>query len=247
MLHLLDPADPQAPFPDPSSAEREPNGLLAIGGDLSVPRLLNAYRAGIFPWYSEGQPILWWSPDPRTVLYPERLRISRSLRKTLRKGRFQATVDRAFSRVVESCAAPRPGEPGTWITRGMARAYDRLAAAGAAHSVEIWEGGHMVGGLYGVALGRVFFGESMFSRTSDASKAALVHLVDILLEAGYRLVDCQVYSDHLLSLGAEEIPRAEFERCLDRWVDEPAPEDAWRRPAPVPVAVPDRLEPGLSP
>lgn len=245
MLHLLDATDPRAPFPDPSLAEREPNGLLAIGGDLSVPRLLNAYRAGIFPWYSEGQPILWWSPDPRTVLYPERLRISRSLRKTLRKDRFQATVDQAFARVVGACAAPRRGDPGTWITRSMMRAYERLAAAGAAHSVEIWEGGRLVGGLYGVALGRVFFGESMFSRATDASKAALVHLVDLLMQAGYRLVDCQVYSEHLVSLGAEEVPRAEFGRCLAQWADEAPEGDPWGRSVRAPVRVPPGLDPAL--
>ncbi len=242
MLYLLDATPPSAPFPDPARAEQEPNGLLAFGGDLSPVRLLNAYRAGIFPWYGPGQPILWWSPDPRTVLYPERLRVTRSLHKSLRNGGFLASVDRAFEAVVEACAAPREGTQGTWITPEMATAYARLAAAGHAHSVEVWRDNELVGGLYGVALGRVFFGESMFSRVRDASKIALAHLVDRLLQAGFRLIDCQVASAHLTSLGAELIPRREFNRMLERWAMEADPPGAWTAPDPRPARVPATLD-----
>ena len=226
MLHLLDPDDPAAPFPPVEAAEVEPNGLLAIGGDLSPRRLLNAYAAGIFPWYSAGQPLLWWSPDPRTVLFPERLRVSRSLAKTLRNRPFRVTLKRDFSGVIADCAAPREGggdEGGTWITREMHDAYLALHRLGHAHSVEVWEGERLAGGLYGVALGRVFFGESMFSRARDASKVALARLAPFLSNGGFRLIDCQVHSAHLVSLGAEEIPRARFTRLLDTWCRE-APE-----------------------
>ncbi|MEO6696524.1 MAG: leucyl/phenylalanyl-tRNA--protein transferase, partial [Gammaproteobacteria bacterium] len=163
-------------FPDVNLALREPDGLLALGGDLSPERLLAAYRKGIFPWYNEGQPILWWSPDPRAVLFPSRVKISRSLRKTLRQGRYRITLDQAFRSVIEGCAAPRNGVPGTWISRAMMEAYTELHERGYAHSVEAWRDGQLVGGLYGVALGRVFFGESMFSRSPDASKVALASL-----------------------------------------------------------------------
>lgn len=217
MLCLLDPRDPQAPFPAVDMAEREPDGLLAVGGDLSVNRLINAYRHGIFPWFGDDDPILWWSPDPRTALFPERLRISRSLRKTLRRGRFTATLDRDFNAVINACAEPRDEEGGTWLLPDMIAAYQRLHRYGLAHSVEIWHDGALAGGLYGVAIGRVFFGESMFSRVSDASKVALVHLCRTLGERGFRLIDCQVLTDHLIRMGAEQIPRADFIRMLDRW------------------------------
>jgi len=189
---------------------REPDGLLAVGGDLTPERILAGYRRGIFPWYGDDQPILWWSPDPRTVLYPQRLRISRSLRRTLRKGAFTVTLDRDFAQVIDACAAPRQGSSGTWITRDMAAAYTLLHQRGHAHSAECWFEGRLVGGLYGVALGRVFFGESMFSRVTDASKVAFAYLVHQLRLWNFAMVDCQVHSEHLASLGAEQISRAAF-------------------------------------
>lgn len=210
----IPPGDTSLRFPDPSLALRDPDGLLAIGGDLSPQRILSAYRQGIFPWYSDEQPILWWSPDPRTVLLPDHLKISRSLRKTLRKGHFRITLDRAFADVIDACARPRAGSSGTWITNEMAEAYTLLHRAGHAHSVEAWLGGELAGGLYGVSIGRVFFGESMFSRRTDASKVAFVYLVTQLKAWGFPLVDCQVHSEHLASLGAEEIKRPVFIRLL---------------------------------
>lgn len=226
MLFLLD-AEHHYQFPDPELAETEPNGLLAVGGDLRPERLLNAYRRGIFPWYSADQPILWWSPDPRTVLYPERLHLSRSLRKRLRHSGLEIAFDRDFAGVIDACAAPRAKQPGTWITTDMRRAYLRLHGLGYAHSVEVREGDALVGGLYGVAIGRVFFGESMFSRVDDGSKFALAGLVHCLREWGFRLIDCQVHTDHLISLGAEEITRREFGRLLDRWCPEPGRDGTW--------------------
>ena len=220
MLHLLDPEDPEAPFPPVDQAETEPNGLLAVGGDLSPRRLLNAYAAGIFPWFSEGQPPLWWSPDPRTVLFPERLKISRSLRKTLRNRPLRVTFNQAFAEVMAGCAAPRRDDEGTWITGSMFDAYLALHRHGHAHSVEVWEEGRLAGGLYGVAIGRVFFGESMFSGARDASKVALVRLAAFLSAHGFRLIDCQVYNPHLVSLGAEEIDRTTFIRLLAAWCAE---------------------------
>ena len=189
-----------------------PEGLLAVGGDLSSGRLLAAYRQGIFPWYSTGQPILWWSPDPRTVLYPEQLRVKRSLRSSLRKQGFRITTDRAFGAVIQSCAAPRSGESegGTWITAHMMDAYTQLNRDGYAHSLEVWQDECLVGGLYGIAIGRVFFGESMFSRARDASKVGLVGLVRILTDKKFEVIDCQLPSDHLFSLGAQSIPRTDF-------------------------------------
>lgn len=240
MLFLLDPQDPQAPFPDAELAEREPNGLLAIGGDLSAPRLINAYRQGIFPWYSEDQPILWWSPDPRTVLYPAQLQVSRSLRKTLRQGRFTASLDRDFGAVIQACAAARQDAEGTWITPEMTSSYLGLHEAGLAHSVEVWQGDELVGGLYGIALGQVFFGESMFSRMTDASKLALVHLVNHLTAWGFQLIDCQVYSKHLISLGATEISRRAFLQHLRCWCDRPGHEGGWRTTPEAP-ALPSAL------
>ena len=232
MLHLLDPSDDGAPFPEVDQALRDPDGLLAVGGSLSTRRLLNAYRHGIFPWYSQGEPILWWSPDPRLVLFPEHLRVSRSLRKTLRRGLFRVTVDRDFRQVMRACAAPRDDGPGTWITAEMLDAYARLHDLGHAHSVEVWSDERLVGGLYGVAVGRVFFGESMFSRETDASKVALVHLVERLQAWGYHLIDCQIRTEHLIRLGAEEIPRARFVELIRGWRQEPDSDDAWREPVP---------------
>ncbi len=211
----IPPGDPNLTFPDVSLALREPDGLLAIGGDLAPERILAAYRRGIFPWYSNDQPILWWSPDPRTVLYPAHLKLSRSLRKTLRRDQYGVTMDKAFSAVIHACAEPRPGSAGTWITGEMAAAYISLHESGFAHSVECWLDEQLVGGLYGVAIGRVFFGESMFSRSSDASKVAFAYLVRQLREWDFGLIDCQVYSTHLASLGAEEIPRSVFIDHLD--------------------------------
>jgi len=219
--------DPGYAFPDPALAMDEPNGLLAVGGDLSVRRLLTAYRRGIFPWYSDGQPILWWSPDPRAVLMPDQLKVSRSLNKTLRQERYTVTCDKAFDEVVRACAGARAGNPGTWITREMMQAYTRLHRHGVAHSVEAWQGDELAGGLYGVALGRVFFGESMFHRGRDASKVAFVHLTRHLRRRGYELIDCQVGSEHLESLGAVEIDRADFLDTLARCAEGPAPAGAW--------------------
>ncbi len=197
-------------FPPASEALEEPNGLLAAGGDLRPARLLLAYRSGIFPWYEAGQPILWWSPNPRAVLFPAQLRISRSLRRTLTRGTFRITADQAFARVVHACAAPRRYTRSTWITRDMASAYTELHRLGWAHSFEAWQGEALVGGLYGVAIGRVFFGESMFARASDASKAAFAHAVRYLQTRTFELIDCQVGSAHLASLGAENMPRPQF-------------------------------------
>jgi leucyl/phenylalanyl-tRNA--protein transferase len=196
-------------FPPPHLAIKE--GLLAVGGDLSVERLLLAYRSGIFPWYSEGEPILWWSPDPRLVLYPDELRISRSLRKVIKKKLFHITFDRAFESVIHGCAvAKRSYGEGTWITDEMKAAYIQLHRQGYAHSVEAWRKNELVGGLYGVAMGRAFFGESMFSRVSNASKVAFVSLVEILREKHFTLIDCQVRTDHLVRFGAREISRKAF-------------------------------------
>jgi leucyl/phenylalanyl-tRNA--protein transferase len=208
-MYLLRPDPNDLRFPPVERAS--PEGLLAIGGDLSAPRLLTAYRHGIFPWYSEGQPILWWSPDPRAVLFLERLKVSRSLRKTLRSGKFTVTTDRDFRAVMRACAGNRRGTPaGTWITPEMVEAYAHLHQLGYAHSVEVRAGETLAGGLYGVALGGAFFGESMFSRVTDASKVALAWLVAQLRRWGFLFIDCQLPSDHLFSLGAEEIPRARF-------------------------------------
>lgn len=197
-------------FPSPEQALTEPNGLLAIGGDLSVERLKLAYANGIFPWYSDDQPILWWSPDPRCVLFPERIHISRSLRKKLRQGNYQITIDQAFSEVIRECAAPRAKQDGTWITSEIEAAYIRLHQLGLAHSFECWQDGELVGGLYGIAMGRCFFGESMFSRATDASKITFVHLAGQLKAWDYAIIDCQVENPHLISLGAESISRDRF-------------------------------------
>ncbi|MDD3448788.1 MAG: leucyl/phenylalanyl-tRNA--protein transferase [Gammaproteobacteria bacterium] len=226
-LFRIEPGAP-AEFPDPELALREPDGLLAAGGDLGPERLLAAYREGIFPWFSDGQPILWWSPDPRAVLFPGQIRIARSLRKTLKSHRYRASMDTDFAAVIAACAEPRPGQEGTWITAAMRDAYLRLHQLGVAHSVEVWEDGSLVGGLYGVAIGRVFFGESMFTRARDASKVALVHLAGQLRDWGFPLIDCQQTTGHLLSMGAVEIPRREFLHRVREARELPGPSGTWR-------------------
>jgi len=210
-------------FPPLEKALREPNGLLAAGGDLSPERLLAAYRHGCFPWYQDGQPVLWWTPDPRTVLYPEELHVSRSLRKKLRQGPFSVTFDRAFREVIEGCAAPRSYADGTWITATMQNAYMRLHQLGIAHSVEVWQDQQLVGGLYGLAIGRLFFGESMFSRATDASKIGFVTLVERLQDWGFKMIDCQMPTQHLASFGARPISREAFAETLAKHLDEPSP------------------------
>lgn len=210
----LSPSDPPDAFPPSSQALDDPPGLLAAGGDLSPARLLAAYRRGIFPWYSPGQPVLWWTPDPRAVLFPEEFRCTRSLAKTLRNGGFECAVDHSFEAVIRACAAPRAHSAGTWITDDMRVAYTQLHRDGHAHSIEAYQGSVLVGGLYGVRLGSVFFGESMFSRERDASKVALAHLVSLSRTWGIALIDCQLPSRHLESLGSRTLPRARFEALL---------------------------------
>jgi leucyl/phenylalanyl-tRNA--protein transferase len=213
-VHWLTAADPPGHFPPVESALEEPPGLLAVGGDLSQARLLAGYRRGIFPWYSEGQPILWWSPDPRAVLLPQDLKVSRSLARRIRSGEFATHTDRDFPATIAACAAPRNNGGGTWITDEMRTAYQDLHRAGYAHSVETWCGDELVGGLYGVHLGGVFFGESMFSRRTDASKVALVRLVEECQKRSVALIDCQMATRHLASLGARTVPRSQFVRQL---------------------------------
>lgn len=221
------PDDHRSPFPDVETALLEPNGLLAVGGPLSPERLERAYRSGVFPWFSEGQPVLWWSPDPRAIIYPARLRVSRSLRKRLRNGDYTVTLDTAFRRVIEGCAAPRADQAGTWITPEMIEAYVELHRRGLAHSAESWHHGELVGGLYGISLGAAFFGESMFSRATDASKVALVSLVSRLHEWGFHFIDCQLPTEHLTSLGAIGVPRRRFMRQLANAVAAPTRRGQW--------------------
>ena len=210
-LHLLNPNQPEEAFPSVDLAWDEPNGLLAVGGDLSLPRLKNAYSNGIFPWFGPREPIYWWSPDPRAVLFPGRIRITRSLRKTLRNKGYTVSFDRNFAAVVHACAAPRNYTAGTWITADMHEAYCRLHQAGWAHSVEVWDAqGELMGGLYGVAVGGVFCGESMFSRAADTSKIAFVALAWHLVKWGFALIDCQITNPHLVNMGSEEISRSRF-------------------------------------
>ena len=204
-----------------------PEGLLAVGGDLNPDRLLSAYRQGVFPWFSDGQPILWWSPDPRAILYPADLHISRSLRKSLRTQGFAVTADRAFDDVIQRCAESRNAREGTWITSGMQEAYCTLHRMGYAHSVETWQNGQLVGGLYGLAIGKAFFGESMFSQITDASKTALVALSVSLTAGGYHFIDCQMVSEHLNSLGAKAVPRYRFSSELKQAVETPVNETPW--------------------
>jgi len=226
VLTWLGPGDP---FPPVERALRNPNGLLAAGGELSTERLLAAYRHGVFPWFSGDEPILWWSPDPRMVLYCAELKVSRSLAKSARNKGFDVRVDTAFRRVLEGCAGPRPDGGGTWLGEDMRKAYFALHRAGHAHSFETWRAGELVGGLYGVALGRMFFGESMFSRSSDASKVALVALVGELERRGFPLIDCQVKTPLLARLGAREIPRRSFLRELTALVHYDEPPGRWAR------------------
>jgi leucyl/phenylalanyl-tRNA--protein transferase len=228
---------PEAPFPATSEALESPNGLLAWGGDLQPERLLKAYRSGIFPWYSEGQPILWWSPAPRCVIFPGRVYVSKRTRRRYNSGRYRLSADTAFAEVIAACAEPRTQENDTWITAGMLKAYVQLHRQGHAHSVEVWVDDELAGGIYGLAMGSVFFGESMFSRKTDTSKIALIALCRQLNAWGYTILDCQVGNPHLFRMGAELISRARFERLLqDRggetndagsWRDRFAPDPRW--------------------
>jgi leucyl/phenylalanyl-tRNA--protein transferase len=206
----------------------EPDGLLAAGGDLSPERILAAYHQGIFPWFNPGEPILWWCPNPRTVIYPEQLHISRSLRKTLRQQIYRVTLDTAFTQVITACAQPRTGASGTWISAEIIAAYSRLHRMGFAHSVEVWRDNELVGGLYGIALGRMFFGESMFSRADNASKVGFAHLSQQLMAWDFPLIDCQVANNHLFSLGATEISRAAFQKMLVDFTQRPPLLGTWQ-------------------
>lgn len=219
-LCWLAPDSPPDAFPDARTALKHPNGLLAAGGDLSPARLLAAYRRGIFPWFNAGEPVLWWCPDPRAVIVPRELHCSRSLRRTLRSGRFQLSIDQAFPRLIRLCADTRAAS-GTWLGEDMITAYCELHAQGHAHSVEVWHQGELVGGLYGIAIGGIFFGESMVSLQPDASKTALVELAQIAGERHIGLIDCQVPNDHLMRLGARLMPRAQFLRALSRHLATP--------------------------
>jgi leucyl/phenylalanyl-tRNA--protein transferase len=212
----LSPADPPDRFPPAEQALDDPPGLLAGGGDLSTARIMAAYERGIFPWYSPEHPVLWWTPDPRMVLFPAEFRLTRSLAKTIRNGGFTTSLDVAFPAVIDACAEPRTGSDGTWITSEMRRAYVELHQLGHAHSIEVWRHGALAGGLYGVRLGSVFFGESMFHRERDASKVALASLVSLALRKDVALIDCQMHTPHLESLGARSIPRAQFLTLLDQ-------------------------------
>jgi leucyl/phenylalanyl-tRNA--protein transferase len=233
MVPVLSQADP---FPDVESALDEPNGLLAVGGGLSVARVLEGYRRGIFPWFSEGDPVLWWAPDPRTVLPTDAVHVSRSLDRRIRKGGFAVTFDRAFDEVIDGCAGPRPGEPsGTWIVPPMRRLYRTLHARGIAHSVEVWMDGGLAGGLYGVALGRMFYGESMFSRRTDASKLALTYLAAHLRAWSCPIIDCQLQTAHLMTLGAGPMARRRFSALVAALVALPGLPPRWEAdPAIVP-------------
>ncbi len=215
-------------LPHPSLALSEPDGLLAAGGSLEPEHLLLAYRAGVFPWFnSDQEAVLWWSPDPRTVIDPQQIKISRSLAKRLRSPRYSVTIDTRFKEVMGACAAPRRGSEGTWITERMRQAYRALHELGYAHSVEVWENQNLVGGLYGVSLGGLFFGESMFSRQADASKVALVRLSELLRTQGIELIDCQVASAHLYSLGAFDLPRTDFLKRLQELLERPDRRGMW--------------------
>jgi leucyl/phenylalanyl-tRNA--protein transferase len=219
--------DPEAPFPSPATALRHPNGLLAAGGDLGVQRLLAAYRGGIFPWYGPGEPILWWSPDPRCVFHTDRMHVPRRLARQLAASAWHVVADRAFAQIIDACAAPRDAHGGTWIVPEMREAYLRLHRAGHAHSIEVHDGDTLVGGLYGVAIGRMFFAESMFSARSNGSKAALLGLAHRLREWAWPLMDAQVPSPHLFTLGAQEMPRTAFLAAVRQRVAEPCPPGLW--------------------
>lgn len=235
-MRQIRPLDAFAPtaFPDPRDALTDPNGLLAFGGDLSPARLVAAYANGIFPWYSEGDPLLWWSPDPRCLFATDGVHVAHSLAKALRRSTWRWTMDRAFARVMHACAAPRTGQSGTWITPDMIVAYTALHARGHAHSLEVWDGDELVGGAYGVASGRMFSAESMFSRRTNASKAALVALAQVLRERDFPWIDAQVPNPHLLRMGARTVPRAVFLAELAR-LRVQSPAAPWPKPA-APVA-----------
>jgi leucyl/phenylalanyl-tRNA--protein transferase len=237
-LPFLLEASPDAPFPDPRLALRAPDGLLAVGGDLDPQRLLNAYREGIFPWYSQGQPLLWWSPDPRTVFRTDGVHLSSRFRRQLRGSAWTLRADTAFARVMQACAsAPRPGQDGTWITPAMLAAYTALHRLGHAHSLEVWDADALVGGIYGVAIGRMFFGESMFSAVSGGSKAALAGLARLLAGWGWPLLDAQVDNEHLGRMGAEQWSRDRFLELVARQVQLDEPAEPWTaRVGQVPVA-----------
>jgi len=227
---FLNPLNPFEAFPPAESAETDPDGLLAVGGCLSPQRLLNAYRHGIFPWYNPGEPILWWSPNPRLIIYPHRLHVSHSLAKAVKKQRFRLSFDQNFSAVMQACAKPRTYANGTWISKEILQAYQQLFHLGVAHSIEVWQDDELVGGLYGVAIGKVFFGESMFHSVSNASKIAFVYLAQHLQDWQYELIDCQVNTSHLESLGAENMPRAEFIDLLEQFCPQTAHPLAWCLP-----------------
>ena len=222
-------------FPDVENALSEPDGLLAAGGDLSPARLLSAYTRGIFPWYEEGQPVLWWSPDPRCVLWPAELHVSRRLRQQIRNSNADVRFNQAFSKVVRQCAGERRSQQGTWITADMMQAYELLHRDGWAHSIEIWDDGNLAGGLYGICIGKVFFGESMFSSTPNTSKMAMLGLARYMVSAHLELIDCQVVSRHLITLGARLMARTEFSAFLERACNPPGRHDDWPR-GPSPVA-----------
>lgn len=234
-LHWLDPRDPQQPFPPAHLAMRDPNGLLAIGGDLSLTRLIRAYSQGIFPWYNPDEPILWWSPDPRAVLMPDGMKVSRSLGKSIRRGDYAVTLDQAFAEVLKACAGPRAKSRGTWLGSEMRQAYLELHRRGYSHTVEVWRDGQLIGGLYGVALGKAFFGESMFSRADDASKIALYWLCQQLQVWDFHLIDCQVASPHLRSLGALDLSRERFLNLLRPAITQPGRTGIWRFDIAVPA------------
>jgi len=233
-LYWLDPADPDGAFPDPSMALEQPNGLLAMGGDLSPQRLRNAYAEGIFPWYNPEESILWWSPNPRTVFATDKIHVSRRLARTIRQGDFAVTLDRDFTAVLAGCAGTRSTNPGTWLGSEMRTAYRNLHAVGEAHSVEVWRDGHLIGGLYGVSQGRMFFGESMFSAEPDASKIAVVLLSRQLSAWGFPLMDGQVGSPHLYRMGAFDMPRTEFVAALRQLRGLPTPSTPWKFDIDVP-------------
>ena len=230
-LHWIRKDDPADMFPLPEQALAEPDGLLAAGGDLSTDRLLHAYRRGIFPWYEEGQPVLWWSPDPRCVIPTDKLHISRRTRRALANSGFVIEFNQRFDATVSACAEPRAGQSGTWITADMRRAYRALHDHGWAHSIEIVQHDRLVGGMYGLAIGRCFFGESMFSRAANASKAALLACCQITRKSGFTLLDCQVVSPHLLTLGAELMPRRRFVESVQSGTTPPTPFTGWPQQA----------------
>lgn len=224
----IPPNDQSMVFPDVELSLKEPDGLLAVGGDLSPERLFSAYSQGIFPWFSDDQPILWWSPDPRMILLPSEIKLSRSLKKTLRKTHFRVTYDCAFSEVLEACSQPREKQADTWITEDMKLAYNQLFHQGIAHSFECWEDDQLIGGLYGVAIGSVFFGESMFSIRTDASKIAFAHSMEYLKSWEYALIDCQVESDHLSRFGARNISRQLFIQKINHLTKQTVTANAWQ-------------------